>query len=206
MTNVREEAGKGLTEARQNVGNTLTQVKQDVDNSLTSIREGIAREGHNGIENAGDFIEGVGQIPREVGNHVLGTDSDTKQDLVDENEKTDEEIAQLEFEIEAIKVEIAYRVSDLTTMIELLDEKVVANKELHDALQEDHNELLTRVNTLEGSFADHVNVLQDIEDLEQDVIDVNDRIDNLRVICYRYRRLFGSNIKVYLAKYCELNN
>lgn len=173
-------------------GKELTQVKRDIDRELTNAKQTVDRELHNGVENLGGVIEDFGQLPRHIGNDILGTKEDTDE-RVDELEK---EVADLQAQIDTLRDEMRASFNDTTLSIgELSRELSRVNTELsqaiNNAVQKAHTDLAIEVARLEqmiedGDNANIVsinNTIAQINQLENDIIDLTNSVNDLDIVC-----------------------
>lgn len=194
-------------------GKELTQMKQDVDRELTNAKQTLDRELHNGVENLGQAIEGFGQLPRHIGNDILGTKEDTNE-RVDELEN---EVVDLQAQIDALREEMRTSFQDTTLSIgELSRELSRVNTELsqaiNNAVQKAHTELAIEVARLEqmiedGDNANAVtinNTITQINQLENDIIDLTDSVNDLDIVCES--RLLGHILfRLSVVTSCEVD-
>jgi hypothetical protein len=74
-----EVAYKGISDVNETAKKGLTDAKRESDEFLTEQKQLLDNNGHELVKRVGEFGEGIGQVPRNIGNALLGTE--TEDDL-----------------------------------------------------------------------------------------------------------------------------
>lgn len=144
-----------------------------------------------GVDQAGQTIgqvaEGVGRIPRILGNAALGTKPETKQDTSDLEDKVDalEELLKVSLEV------LSGNVDDIESALSDVD------SDLAQAISEEISDVYDEI---ESSNEDIDSLLDLIEELEEDIEEVGSNLEDLEAYC-RTRKYRG---RFYTS--CELSS
>lgn len=149
---------------------------------ITQIKEGS----HLLVERSGKFIESVGQVPRKIGNKLLGTSEDTDEKA----DKNEQDIAELLEKLNSAIFELNTDINNLNYDLRSLDDKLVST------INDIHYELLT---TSTNNTAQINSLMRKVRRLKQNIRVIDNNIDNLEVVC-DYLNL-GHR---HLLTYCEL--
>lgn len=191
ISDSNETIKKGLTDVKNEADSGLTKSKQFADETLTNSRNFAEKGSHDIVYNGGKFIESVGQIPRNIGNKLLGTSEDS-----------DENISDLQKELDILYAEFYEAIAELNQdMDDMKIELQGENQALQDVVDNGHTSLLRQIRQGDRRNLRKIRRLrQNVRRLRQNVRTIRRNVNNLEVVC-EYDDFLWS---VDFATYCEL--
>ena len=150
------------------------------------IKNELASNTGNFTEGIGQGLEAVAQSPKNAINQALGVDEKTDEEL----NELEKEVAQLEAEVEKLKKEFWEEFAELTT--EFNNFKVNsenADQALLNEMENLHTELITEINNVSNrDYRSTYRLLRKLRDLRRAIREVEDYLDDMYVYCSRYYR------------------
>ena len=191
--------GKAISDSIETSKKAFKDVKREFDQELTEIKETTYREGHNGIKNGSKFVEGLGQVPRKIGNKLLGTSEDSNEDV----NSIEKNLQDLENELDELESEFWESFAELSgDMDEMKIELQGENQELQEAIDEAHSDLLRKIKRGDKRNKEQIRALKNkVRELKYNVREIRRHVNNLEVVC-EYLRLGHRR----LVEYCELSS
>lgn len=155
----------------------FTKAKVFTDTSLTDARQGLEKHSHSLVQGAGQVGESLGQIPRNILNDALGTDSDSSQDIADLEDRVDA----LEAEMHNSFYDLSEEIQSLAVELRQADSNLASS--INDAIQKAENELAVEINRTTRNTNRINRALSRIRGVKRDVRRISRDLYNLEVVC-----------------------
>lgn len=207
LTNLKNVAVKATFDTLNTASKAVQDIARETENEVAEnittfndMKNQLIENSDNFVNDLGKGTETVGQIPRNLINSALGTDSSTD----DKAKNNAENIEDLEQYLEEIYTELLQDLSDLNA--ELNDFKLqvsIDNQDLQDAIDQSHTELLDEINRVDRKNLRKIRrVKRKLRILRREVRQLKSDINNLETYCNTYFQFYSYFPS--LVTYCEI--
>lgn len=197
------------------IGDTVTEIAKDTGSIITEANEiknyHLTHSGDT-TEMIGSQLESIGQIPRDLGNEFLGTDSHSKEDLADLEKELDELRAEMYEELSEVNNSIYDAKFELNQAIEGVSADLSqSNLALQSAIDSVQTELLDEINRVKRLGKKALKkaikkVNRKIRRVRQAINRVRRNVNSLEVVCQQDSVYIIFSGFVQFAEYCELES
>lgn len=183
VRDVGNTSNKALYDVGQTSNKAISDVNESAKESLTDSRV-ILEDGSYGlVYSTGKTIESIGQVPREIGNSLLGIDADSDEKIDDlENETKD-----LQSQIDELREEMIQEFSNMNDELNSVAQELRnEDSNLYDTIQNLHTTVTDELNSALSNYAtvSQLNRANSrIRQLRRFISRVNRNMHNLSVIC-----------------------